>query len=63
MSQGNKTYKCETCGLVFFTQEELEEHMRQHERAREIFKCNKCGETFKTQEDLQKHVIEHHQSK
>jgi len=53
-------YKCEQCGMTFPSQEELEEHMRQHERAAEIFRCEKCKMTFDSQEELERHVREIH---
>ena len=45
-------YKCEECGAVFYTQEELEKHNRTvHAR----FRCDICGETFDSETEFEAH--------
>jgi hypothetical protein len=34
-------FKCESCSLNLSTQENHEEHLKQHERAAELFRCEK----------------------
>ena len=63
MSQTRVEFKCERCDLTFVSREELEEHMRQHERAAQIFRCEKRKMNFNTQEELEKHIREIHQKK
>ena len=58
-----KKNKCEFCGLNFYTEEELERHVQEHERAKELFKCDECQSTFKTKEQLEKHIMELHSPK
>ncbi len=53
-------FKCEQCGMAFVSEEELEEHMRQHERMAEVFRCEKCESTFGTKEELERHILEVH---
>ncbi len=60
MSQAKEDFKCEQCNLSFISREELEEHVRQHERAAQIFRCEKCKMTFNSQEELEKHIVEVH---
>ena len=58
----DEKFKCESCGLNFYTQENLEEHLNQHERAMELFRCDKYKMSFQSKEDLEKHVRELHGS-
>ena len=60
MMEHEEKHKCELCGLNFHSEEELERHMREHERTKELFKCEKCKSTFKTKEELEKHINELH---
>jgi len=53
-------FKCENCDLSFSTQEDLEEHMKQHKRAAELFKCEKCKMSFQSKDELEKHMRELH---
>jgi uncharacterized C2H2 Zn-finger protein len=53
-------FKCENCGLTLSTKEELEEHMKQHERAAELFRCEKCKMSFQSKDELEKHMRELH---
>jgi len=59
---GSEAHKCETCGLTFASDEELERHVQEHIRAAEIFRCAKCKATFGSREELAAHVKELHQS-
>jgi len=47
---------CKECGQTLLSEDELEEHMKQHERASDLFQCDKCKMTFKTREELQSHI-------
>lgn len=60
MSQSEEFFECGQCGMAFFSQEELDEHVRQHERMAEVFRCEECKVTFDTKEELEKHVLEVH---
>ena len=57
---GSEEHKCETCGLTFASDEELERHVREHLRAAEIFRCEKCKATFGSSQELKAHVEELH---
>ncbi|UCH57645.1 MAG: C2H2-type zinc finger protein [Candidatus Bathyarchaeota archaeon] len=59
----DEEFKCEVCGLSFLSNKELEEHLREHERASELFKCESCKLNFKTREELEKHILEVHGGK
>lgn len=48
--------KCKECGQTLLSEDELEEHMRQHDRASDLFKCDKCRMAFKTREELERHI-------
>lgn len=48
--------KCKECGQTLLSEDELEEHMRQHDRASDLFKCDKCRMAFKTLEELERHI-------
>ncbi|MCW4036944.1 MAG: C2H2-type zinc finger protein [Candidatus Bathyarchaeota archaeon] len=63
MPQAREGFKCERCNLTFVSRKELEEHMRQHERAAQIFRCEKCKMNFNTQEEMEKHIREIHLKK
>ncbi len=58
---GSEENKCETCGLTFASDEELERHVQEHIRAAEIFRCEKCKATFGSRDELEAHVKELHQ--
>jgi len=60
MSVNEGGFKCGQCGMTFPSQEELDEHVRQHERMAEVFRCEKCKSTFSTKEELEKHILEVH---
>jgi len=47
---------CKECGQTLLSEDELEEHMKQHERASDLFQCDKCKMAFKTKEELQRHI-------
>jgi zinc finger/BTB domain-containing protein 40 len=47
---------CKECGATLLSEDELEEHLKQHERASDLFQCDKCKMTFKTKEELQRHI-------
>ena len=55
--------KCEECGQTFLSDEELEEHVKQHERASALFQCDKCKMSFGKREELERHVLEVHGNK
>ena len=46
--------------MTFVSQEELDEHVRQHERMAEVFRCEKCKSSFGTKEELERHILEVH---
>lgn len=48
--------KCKECGQTLLSEDELEEHMRQHDRASDLFKCDKCRMAFKTRKELERHI-------
>jgi uncharacterized C2H2 Zn-finger protein len=48
--------KCKDCGQTLPSEEELEKHMKQHERASDLFQCDKCKMSFKTKEELDRHL-------
>ncbi len=48
--------RCKECGQTFLSKDELEAHMKQHERASDLFQCDKCKKPFNTQEELERHV-------
>ncbi len=54
--------KCKECGQTLLSEDELDEHMKQHERASDLFQCDKCKMTFKTSEELQSHIQAVHRS-
>ena len=55
MSQNQ--YKCEECGAVFHTREDLEKHNRtMHSK----FRCDICGETFDSEAELEAHTSVSH---
>lgn len=60
MSVSESEFKCGQCGMTFLSQEELDEHARQHERIAEVFRCEKCKSTFGTKEELERHILEVH---
>ena len=50
-------HKCEECGAVFYTQEDLEKHNRtMHSK----FRCDLCGETFDSEAELEAHTSVSH---
>jgi NAD-dependent SIR2 family protein deacetylase len=55
--------KCKECGQTFLSDEELEEHMKQHERASTLFQCDKCKMSLGTREELERHLLEVHVNK
>ena len=55
--------KCKECGQTFLSDEELEEHMKQHERASTLFQCDKCKMSLGTKEELERHLLEVHVNK
>jgi uncharacterized C2H2 Zn-finger protein len=52
--------KCKECGQSFLSEEELEAHMKQHERASDLFQCDKCKASFGSREELETHIREVH---
>ena len=46
--------------MTFYSKEELDEHVLEHEKAAKIFKCEKCKLSFITQEELEKHMMDIH---
>jgi hypothetical protein len=54
--------KCKECGRTLLSEDELEEHMKQHERASALFQCDKCTMSFKTREELESHIRMVHES-
>ncbi len=48
--------KCKECGQTLLSEDELEAHMKQHERASDLFKCAKCKMAFETKEQLMRHI-------
>ena len=48
--------KCKECGKTFHSEEALEEHMKQHDRASNLFQCDKCKLSFETKEELEMHI-------
>lgn len=50
-TMSDEEFKCESCGLSFSTQEDLEENMKQHERAAELFRCEKCNMSFQSKDE------------
>jgi uncharacterized protein with PIN domain len=59
LSEGE--HKCESCGLSFASEEELERRLQEHLRAAEILRCEKCKATFGSREELEAHMREIHQ--
>ena len=54
--------KCKECGKTLLSEDELEEHMKQHERASALFQCDKCNLSFGSTEELERHIREIHGS-
>ncbi len=54
--------KCKECGKTLLSEDELEEHMKQHERASDLFQCDKCKMPFETPEELTRHIQTVHES-
>ncbi len=48
--------KCKECGQTLLSEDELEAHMKQHERASDLFKCAKCKMPFETKDQLERHI-------
>ena len=46
-------FKCEECGAVFNTPEDLEKHNR---TVHSQFRCDICGETFSSESELEAHI-------
>lgn len=46
-------FKCQECGAVFYTQEDLEKHNRS---AHSRFRCDICGETFDSEAEFEAHT-------
>jgi uncharacterized C2H2 Zn-finger protein len=56
----DEDFKCENCGMTFSTQEDLEAHKMEHQRAAELFRCEKCKMSFQSKDELEKHMQELH---
>jgi hypothetical protein len=54
--------KCKECGRALLSEDELEEHMMQHDRARDLFQCDKCKLSLQTREELESHIRMVHES-
>ena len=54
--------KCKECGQTLLSEDELEEHMKQHERASTLFQCDKCKMAYQTREELERHIQDVHVS-
>ena len=49
--------RCKECGQSLLSEDELAEHVKQHERARDLFQvCDKCKMPFETREELMRHI-------
>ena len=57
-----RKFECSTCKNTFNTEQELEEHIKLHERAESVenFKCDFCNHKALTVDDLEKHVHDEH---
>lgn len=51
----NVSLKCEKCGIIFGTIQNLENHLRKKIPCDRILKCNKCDKTFKHKGHLTAH--------
>ncbi len=47
---------CKECEHTLLSEDELDEHLKQHERASDLFQCDKCKMAFNTKEELQRHI-------
>ena len=59
------SFRCPACGAEFSTQEELQQHGKQHQATHQHeghgFRCPACGAEFETQEQLEAHAKAAHQ--
>ncbi|XP_053308774.1 zinc finger protein with KRAB and SCAN domains 8-like [Spea bombifrons] len=55
---GEKSYRCDDCGLSFPRKSSLVVHRRKH-GVRSAFRCRKCGETFESRSEIYKHRRTH----
>ena len=51
-------YKCNTCGKVFPSNDNLEEHKLGHGKTN-VVACKECEKTFSTNDDLEEHKLNH----
>lgn len=59
-------FRCPACGAEFDTQEQLQQHARQHhqgaqgQQGQASFRCPACGAEFTTREQLDAHAKQAH---
>jgi uncharacterized CHY-type Zn-finger protein len=51
-------FKWKECRATFLSEEEIEDHMKQRERACNLFQCDKYKASFNNREELEKHILE-----
>ncbi|OXA42157.1 Zinc finger protein 77 [Folsomia candida] len=55
---GEKSYKCDTCGMIFVTHYRLKAHQEVHREKskRKVYKCELCPSTFLSKMGISRHV-------
>ena len=59
---GQKDYKCTTCGKSFSTVRNLKKHLTVH-NGQKNYKCDICGRAFNVSGNLNKHINIIHNNK
>ena len=57
----NRYIDCKECKITFITEEELENHTREHNNSA-IYACGKCEDTYNTEQELKTHTTTHRSS-
>ncbi|KAG6460257.1 hypothetical protein O3G_MSEX011883 [Manduca sexta] len=55
---GEKSFKCQSCDMMFSSQANLTQHAIKHSTQRE-HKCEYCGKAFKWRKNLTTHIMMH----
>ena len=63
MHEGQKDYKCNSCGKLFSESGNLKRHIHTVHKGHKDYKCNSCGKLFTESGNLKRHFQSMHEEK